>query len=286
YAVTMPAASFQSIQHHYAHILSCMAENQLEAPVLGGGMGRDRVGNRWHHLGRRILLVDDKTYTRIGHLRPFPLPGGEAAAREPRRSLLGLLYAMYGADLPRERLQFTPKELQLLLTALDKGINAPLTSSMGRLFDAVAALAGIRQRCSFEGQAAMALEFAAMSANTDECYPFQITPVTNANGIKKQMIEWKPMLAAMLAEVDAAAISTKFHNTLAAIIVQMAQQAGILNIALSGGCFQNRLLLELTVARLRASGFRPYWQRQIPPNDGGIALGQIAAALREGNLCV
>lgn len=274
------------IQHHYAHILSCMAENQIEAPVLGvawDGTGLGTDGTIW---GGEFLLVDDKNYTRIGHLRPFPLPGGEAAAREPRRSLLGLLYAMYGADLPRERLQFTPKELQLLLTALDKGINVPLTSSMGRLFDAVAALAGIRQRCSFEGQAAMALEFAAMGANTDECYPFQITPVTNANGIKKQMIEWKPMLTAMLAEVDTAAISAKFHNTLAAIIVQMAQQAGIPNIALSGGCFQNRLLLELTVARLRASGFTPYWQRQIPPNDGGIALGQIAAALREENLCV
>jgi hydrogenase maturation protein HypF len=271
------------VQHHYAHVLSCMAEHHLEAPVLGvawDGTGYGTDGTIW---GGEFLRIDGEGFTRTAHLRPFPLPGGEAAAREPRRSLLGLLYAMYGDDLPRERLQFTTNELNVLLTALHKGVNSPMTSSMGRLFDGVAALAGLRQKCSFEGQAAMALEYTALRANTDECYPIEITPITNANYTDGSMIEWKSILAALLDETDPALMSAKFHNTLATIIVTVAQRAGIAQVALSGGCFQNRALLERTITRLRAAGFSPYWQQRIPPNDGGIALGQIAAALREGH---
>jgi hydrogenase maturation protein HypF len=279
------------VQHHYAHILSCMAEHQLEAPVLGvawDGTGYGTDGTIW---GGEFLRVDARGFRRAAFLAPFRLPGGDLAAREPRRSALGILYEMYGEDLPDERLDFSERELRLLLTALNKQINAPLTSSIGRLFDAVAALIaslhpqgiGLRQRCSFEGQAAMALEYAQLRANTDECYPFEVTSVTSRTGGCARMIEWKPMIAALLQEHDAAVISAKFHNTLAAMIVAVAEQVAEPVVALTGGCFQNRALLERAIKGLRGAGFQPYWQQKIPPNDGGIALGQIVAATRELN---
>ena len=283
------------IQHHDAHVLSCMAEHHLEGPVLG--VSWDGTGYGIDHTvwGGEFLRVDADGFERVAHLRPFPLPGGDAASREPRRSLLGLMYAIYGSDLlytsdlPCERLDFSDSELRLLLSALDKRLNSPMTSSMGRLFDAVAALAGLHQKSSFEGQAAMALEYAAHAAfasdmtNAEECYPIEITPVTNDQGAFRGIIEWKPMMTEMLHEHDSSVASAKFHNTLAALIVEVAQQVGIPDIVLTGGCFQNRLLLEKTIQSLRSAGFTPYWQQRIPPNDGGIALGQIAAALREGS---
>lgn len=270
------------VQHHYAHVLACMAEHGLEPPVLGvawDGTGYGTDGTIW---GGEFLLVDHAGFKRVAHLRPFSLPGGDAAAREPRRSLLGVLYAMFGDDLPRDRLDFSPAELNLLLAALKKGVNTPLTSSMGRLFDAAAALAGLRQTCSFEGQAAMALEAAALdSTNSDESYPFEITSVTDPSTPIGGMMEWKPMFAAMLQETDSAMMSARFHHTLANMVVEVARQVGTTQVALTGGCFQNRRLLEGTIIGLRAAGFVPYWHQRIPPNDGGIALGQIAAVKRE-----
>jgi hydrogenase maturation protein HypF len=271
------------VQHHYAHVLSCLAEHQLDAPALGvawDGTGYGTDGTIW---GGEFLRVDDTGFSRAAYLRPFPLPGGDLAAREPRRSALGILYGMYGKDLPRERLAFSAKEIDLLIAAIERGVNAPLTSSMGRLFDAVASLAGLRQQCSFEGQAAMALEYAQAGANTDECYPIEITPVTGESDPKQRIIEWKPMIAAILDESDVPLIATKFHNTLAALIVSIAQQVGEPNVVLTGGCFQNRSLLEQTIRKLREAGFKPYWHRRVPANDGGIALGQISAALRESS---
>jgi hydrogenase maturation protein HypF len=273
----------QRVQHHYAHVLSCMTEHRLEPPVLGvawDGTGYGTDGTIW---GGEFLLVKRDGFTRVAHLRPFPLPGGDIAAREPRRSLLGLLYALYGSKLPYEYLQFTPKEFNLLLATLQKGLNTPLTSSMGRLFDAVASLLGLQQKCTFEGQAAMALEYAALHTTTDECYPFEITPITNVRSSDSGMIEVKPMIDAMLNETQTELVSTKFHNTLAMMIVEIAQQVGVSQVALTGGCFQNRVLLERSISKLRSAGFKPFWQQRIPPNDGGIALGQIAAALREYN---
>jgi hydrogenase maturation protein HypF len=269
------------VQHHYAHVLSCIAEHGIDAPVLGvawDGTGYGTDGTIW---GGEFLRVGSDGFERVAHLAPFPLPGGELAAREPRRCALGVLYAMYGEDLPRDRLDFTPHELDLLIAALRKQINTPMTSSMGRLFDATAALAGLRQRCSFEGQAAMALEFAQDGINHDECYLFHITPVTRADRHIEYIIEWKGMIAALLGDTDSSAIAAKFHNTLAAMIVRIAQQIGEPKVVLSGGCFQNRALLDRAVKKLRSVGFHPFWQQHIPPNDGGIALGQIAAAIKE-----
>jgi hydrogenase maturation protein HypF len=271
------------VQHHYAHVLSCIAEHHLDTPVLGvawDGTGYGTDSTIW---GGEFLRVDVSGFTREAWLRPFHLPGGDLAAREPRRSALGVLYELYGEDIPHDRLAFTASELNILIRAIRKQINAPLTSSMGRLFDAVAALIGLRHQCSFEGQAAMALEFAGYLVKTDECYPFKITPVTSDESIGGCMIEWKPMIAAILQEPDVSLISAKFHNTLAAIILAVAQQIGEPCVVLTGGCFQNRMLLEKSIRALRTAGFSPYWQQQVPPNDGGIALGQILGALREIN---
>jgi hydrogenase maturation protein HypF len=264
------------VQHHYAHVLSCMTENQLAPPVMGvvwDGTGYGTDGTIW---GGEFLRIQQSGFTRSAYFRPFPLPGGDAAAYEPRRSLLGVLYAMYGSQL-EDCVGFSKAELRLLLAALARGVNCPLTSSVGRLFDAVAALTGLYQTCSFEGEAAMALEYAAQRIKTDQCYPFEISDDTESGCV----IDWQPMMMAMFEDRAPAVISAKFHNTLAAITTEIAKRFGISQVILTGGCFQNRVLLEKTVCKLRSEGFSPYWQQRIPPNDGGIALGQIAAALRE-----
>ncbi len=274
------------VQHHYAHVLACMAEHQLSAPVLGiawDGTGFGTDGTIW---GGEFLRVSQDSFERCAHLRTFPLPGGEQAIREPRRAALGLLFELYGDSLPdMPPLGFSLSELALLKRALAGKINAPLTSSMGRLFDGVSALVGLRQRASFEGQAAMDLEFACVGSNTDRCYPIYISPVTIDKEPGGSIIDWSPVIEGILADLaaglGAAEIAATFHNSLLEMIVTFAAQAQIEQVVLSGGCFQNRRLLEGSIARLQKAGFRPYWSQKIPSNDGGIALGQIAAAQRE-----
>jgi hydrogenase maturation protein HypF len=168
---------------------------------------------------------------------------------------------------------------------LERGLNAPRTSSVGRLFDAVASLTGLRQRVRYEGQAAMELEFAALAAPTAGSYPFEIRPVLpDGEDHRRWVVDWGPMIAALLGDLaagcSAGVIAAKFHHGLADAIVAVARLVGEPRVALSGGCFQNRYLTERVVSSLTASGFRPYWHQRIPPNDGGIALGQVVAAAR------
>jgi hydrogenase maturation protein HypF len=166
----------------------------------------------------------------------------------------------------------------LLRQMLAKGIRSPRTSSVGRLFDAVASLIGIRDGISFEGQAAMELEFAA-APNVAGSYDFTVRPGEPA------VIDWEPMVREILNEtrihVDIGVIAAKFHNTLANMVVDIARRAGEPCVLLTGGCFQNRCLTERTVNALREAGFSPYWHQRVPPNDGGIALGQVIAAARQ-----
>jgi hydrogenase maturation protein HypF len=156
---------------------------------------------------------------------------------------------------------------------------------MGRLIDAVAALIGVRQRASFEGQAAMELEFACDGITTDRWYPFKVSSVTIDQGANRRIIEWNLVIEGILADLNAGfssgEIAATFHNTLVEIIVTLAGQYQIEQVILSGGCFQNKYLLESSINKLRKAGFRPYWSQKFPANDGGIALGQIAAAQRE-----
>lgn len=268
------------VQHHYAHVLACMAENELEAPVLGvswDGTGYGLDGTIW---GGEFLYVKEDSFQRVAHLRPFKLPGGDKAVKEPRRVAIGLLYEIFGnkvftmKELAPVR-DFSQQELQVLKTMLNKNLNSPLTSSAGRLFDAVASLIDLRQKVSFEGQAAMELEFAHLGIETDEYY---------RSPIETPSLDWKPMVLEILKDIDnqlpLGIISAKFHNTLVEAIVAVAKQLNTSQIVLSGGCFQNKYLTEKAVQRLRQENFRPYWHQRIPTNDGGIALGQTIAALR------
>jgi hydrogenase maturation protein HypF len=273
------------VQHHYAHILACMAEHQLSAPVLGvawDGTGYGTDGTIW---GGEFLRIGEDSFERYAHLRTFRLPGGEQAIREPRRIALGLLFELYGENLPDlPQLGFSPSELRIITGALVRGINAPLTSSMGRLFDGVSALIGLRQRASFEGQAAMDLEFACEGISTDRLYPIDILPVAIERVLKTNIIDWRAMVEGILADLaaglSAGEIAATFHNSLLEIIVKLATQAQVEQVVLSGGCFQNKRLLEGSIDRLQKAGFRPFWGQKIPANDGGIALGQIVAAWR------
>jgi len=292
-----------SVQHHIAHVLSCMAENEIDPPALGvswDGIGYGLDGTIW---GGEFFQVTDKHIERIAHLRPFRLPGGDKAVREPHRTAIGLLYELFGdaafkmKHLPPFR-DITPVELSTLEGMLRRKLNSPQTSSVGRLFDAVASLANLRQAMRFEGQAAMELEFALDGIETDEAYPLPIAdcrlPVEKAtstageseigNRKSEMILDWSPMVEAILADVKRGAgvreISAKFHNALAEAIVDVAQYVGKMRVALSGGCFQNRYLTERAVRRLQAEGFQPYWHQRVPSNDGGIALGQVVAALR------
>lgn len=268
------------VQHHYAHVMSCMAENEIAPPALGiawDGTGYGTDGTIW---GGEFLRIKNGGFDRVAHFNTFPLPGGDAAIREPRRSALGLLYSIYGAnacelgDLDSVK-TFSATELAVICEMLSRGINSPLTSSAGRLFDSVASLIGLRQTTGFEGQAAMEFEFIA-DRGVAGSYPFSVDQ-TNSTAV----VDTAEMVRAILREheerVPSSAIASRFHNTMAEIMVAIAKIADEEKIALSGGCFQNKLLTELAVTRLRSEGFRVYWHQRIPPNDGGIALGQLAA---------
>jgi hydrogenase maturation protein HypF len=268
------------VQHHWAHVLACIAENELDPPVLGvawDGTGYGTDGTIW---GGEFLLCEGEGFERVAHVRKFRLPGGSAAIREPRRAAVGVLHEAWGNEGVQSRgtapvFEFSGADLAILKQMLAKGINSPVTSSVGRLFDAVASLIGLRQRVTFEGQAAMELEY-LVDQSIEESYLFQLEDGPPL------IVNWEPLLEGILADVDrcesVGAISAKFHNALVEAIVSVAHRVGVPQIALTGGCFQNRYLTERAVRRLRECGFKPCWHQRIPPNDGGIALGQVVAA--------
>jgi hydrogenase maturation protein HypF len=275
----------QAVPHHIAHVLAGMLDNGLEGPVLGvawDGSGYGGDGSIW---GGEFLAVDGTRYRRAAHLLPFRLPGGEAALREPRRAALGALYAIFGAaafdrtDLPPVQ-AFTPAERGVLSTMLARGVNSPSTSSAGRLFDAVAALLGLKQKASFEGEAAMAVEFAAGRAASRAPLPSPVLLGEKAPFV----VDWRPTLAALVEAtrkgIPAADLAAAFHEVLAEAIVAVTRRVEVRQVLLTGGCYQNARLTERAVARLREAGFEPYWHHRIPPNDGGLAAGQAVFAAR------
>ena len=287
YANKQKGVEVVEVQHHYAHALACMAENQVEPPALGiswDGSGYGPDGTVW---GGEFLRITADGFERFAHLRTFSLPGGERAVKEPRRVALSILREVFGAGWngcnALATLQaFSTLERRLLEEMMEHNLHSPLTSSAGRLFDAVASIVGLRQVCRFEGQAAMELEFLTHNAETDESYPFEL-----ANGGECLVVDWAPMVQAIVRDVNGDVVSgeiaARFHNTLAEMIVKVARAAGEERVALSGGCFQNRYLTERAVKQLREEGFSPYWHQRVPPNDGGIALGQVAAVSRTRN---
>ena len=269
------SATHVAIQHHFAHIASCMAENEIEPPALGVSWDGTGLGTDNTIWGGEFLLVENGDFKRVAHLRTFLLPGGDAAIKEPRRSALGLLHEVLGAELWKEAdlmKWFSTAEITTLRGMLEKKINAPRTSSAGRLFDGVAALLCLSERSTFEGQAAMELEF-ALRSEVDDAYALELK--------KDGMLDWAPMILAIIDDLrrdeSIGMIAAKFYNALSDSIVVVAQRIGQAKVVLSGGCFQNRYLTERSITKLRAANFRPYWHQRIPPNDGGISLGQIVA---------
>jgi hydrogenase maturation protein HypF len=268
----------EKVQHHWAHVMSCMAEHGIDPPALGiawDGSGYGLDGTIW---GGEFLLATDVSFERAAHFRTFPLPGGDAAVKKPKLTALGLLYEVFGDEA------FDGSEPSLVRQMLRKDVRSPRTSSVGRLFDAIASIVGIRHEVSFEGQAAMELEFAAERL-TEEFYPWVIRPG------EPLVVDWEPMVRTILADVrehvGAGTIAARFHNTLAEIAVDIAERVGEPRVVLTGGCFQNRYLTERIVRRLTTCGFSTYWHERVPTNDGGISLGQaVAAARMKESTCV
>jgi hydrogenase maturation protein HypF len=265
--------------HHHAHLAACLAENEIEGEALGvtwDGAGYGEDSTIW---GGEFLAGDARSYRRVATFRPFRLAGGERAMKEPRRSALGLLFEMEGAAALERPWPFleglSERERRLLAQMLARGSNSPLTSSCGRLFDALAALLGIKTVSSFEGQAAMMVEF-AIQEGVEDSYPVLLRAEAKEQPL---VFDWEPLVRAVLRDrergVAVGVICARFHNTLADVIAEVAQRVGLERVALSGGCFQNRYLTERAFHRLQGAGFRPFTHQRVPPNDGGIALGQI-----------
>jgi len=270
------------VQHHHAHIAACLAEHGREDRVIGialDGTGYGLDGAIW---GGEILLADVCSFERVGHLEYLPLPGGEAAIRRPYRIAWGYLLATLGhiPDLPTLA-AFPDVEREIVAKQVASGLNTPQTSSCGRLFDAVSALLGICPVTTFEAQAAIALELAARQVDMTSVrpYPFAI----GDDGI----IQMAKMLGALVDDMQMSRaveeMAAAFHLTIANMVLQSAQRlrtrTDVQTVALSGGVFQNRLLLRLTREHLRAVGFEVLTHRQVPANDGGLSLGQAVVAL-------
>lgn len=272
------------VPHHLAHVLAGCLDSGIDGPVLGvawDGTGYGGDGTIW---GGEFLAVADGGWRRSAHLLPFALPGGEAAMREPWRSALGALVAVYGdaafamSELPVVAAR-SPEEAQVLRTVLSRRLNAPSTSSAGRLFDAVAALLGLCRTSTYEGEAAMAVEFAASRATGAHRLD---RIVLAADGAAPIVLDWCPMLASLVAGladgVPAEPLALGFHHALADAIVAVAETIGIADVLLTGGCFQNDVLAEAARRRLIDAGFVVHRHRRIPPNDGGLAAGQAVFA--------
>ncbi|MEK7409445.1 MAG: carbamoyltransferase HypF [Acidobacteriota bacterium] len=256
-----------AVQHHHAHVAACAAEHELDEPYLGvawDGTGYGLDATVW---GGEFFLVEHGRFERVAHLRPFRLPGGEAAVRQGWRSAAYFGDRLHNLEIPcAGSPQRSPK---LIRRMIERGVNAPWTTSVGRLFDAVASLAGVAHENRFEGHAAMLLERTIGGLVTDDAYPLP-------HG------DWRPLIEAVCGDVSRAVaptrIAARFHNALANWIVEVAEQIRARHVCLSGGVFQNGYLTERAAALLEERGCRVYTHERVPPNDGGIALGQAVLA--------
>ncbi|GIX31477.1 MAG: carbamoyltransferase HypF [Porticoccaceae bacterium] len=269
------------VQHHAAHLGSLLAEWQDATPLLallwdGAGFGSD--GTIW---GGECCLWDGRRLVRVGHLHPFPLVGGEAAIREPRRVALALLRVAGAAVPPALESAFAPGERALLERLLEAGSHCIPTTSAGRLFDGVAALLGLCHRNRYEGEAALRLEGAAEEGRVE---PLPM-PLVEVEG--RLLLDWRPLVRALVAGRAAGEpvgrLAAAFHEGLAAAVTAVAERFGDLPVGLSGGVFQNRRLAEAVCRRLGERGRPVLFHRRVPPNDGGLALGQLWWAIKGGD---
>jgi hydrogenase maturation protein HypF len=279
------------VQHHHAHMASCMAEHGLTEPVIGvtfDGTGYGTDGTIW---GGEFLVGDYRGYRRLAHLRSVGMPGGDQAIREPWRMALAYLR---DARISSKMLakQIDPKSLGMIEKLLESGFNTPITSSAGRLFDAVAGLAGLRHRVSYEGQAAMELEWLATPVPIDGAYPFELQELSQKEAQEGTwqegtwLVDTRPLIQEVVVDAgrgtSPGTIGRRFHTTMVEMIAAVCQQlrkaTGLDVVVLSGGVFLNALLTSEVVGRLGEEGFRVYRHRFVPPNDGGLSLGQLAIA--------
>jgi hydrogenase maturation protein HypF len=266
------------VQHHQAHVAACAAENKVAGRYLGiswDGTGYGLDGAIW---GGEFFHVENNNYKRVAHLRPFNLPGGDAAVREGWRSAASLLFETsksgtlgtgvphFWQGLPEVGGKEAGSHYEKVLHMLERDINVAPTTSVGRLFDAVASITGLAQQNRFEGQAAMLLENEIGSLRTEEAYPLP-------SG------DWAPLISSVVKDQQAgrpaSLVAARFHNALVNWIVEVAERVKEKQIVLSGGVFQNRYLAERAAAVLESHGFVVYMHQKVPPNDGGIALGQV-----------
>ncbi len=275
------------VQHHHAHIASCMADNGIKKPVIGITFDGTGLGSDGHIWGGEFLVADYQGFNRMGHLEYLPLPGGDAAVKRPYRTAISYILSLLG-ESALNRLAFKGRindvEVDIIKRQIEARLNSPLNSSMGRLFDAVSALIGTRNKIDYEGQAAVELEMAAYSENcadNKESYPYCII---EDKGVR--VVKLAALLSAVIGDLSQGTsqgrISIRFHNTIAQLTNEMCQvianQTGIKQVALSGGVFQNRLLLRKIISLLENNGFQVFTHKQAPCNDGGISLGQAVIA--------
>jgi hydrogenase maturation protein HypF len=283
YAQSLALPCF-AVQHHHAHMASCMVENGLEGEVIGvilDGSGFGLDGNIW---GGEFLLGGYGGFKRCGHFGYLRMLGGDAAVREPYRMAISAMYTLFGKELFDHSLlaleEVSAHDRALFLKMLEGGINSPFTSSCGRIFDAVSALLGVRSRINYEGQAAIELESLAERGAPSTPYPYLV------QGTGCRTLDFRPMFAAICADLargrGGADIARAFHQSVAAAVFELCcmirEESGQTRVVLSGGVFQNRLLTEEVVQLLTGGGFVVYCHRLVPPNDQGVALGQAMVA--------
>ncbi|MFZ5995541.1 MAG: carbamoyltransferase HypF [Thermodesulfobacteriota bacterium] len=284
YALSQNDMTKYGIQHHHAHIVSCMAEHGLNEKVIGLAMDGTGYGTDGAIWGGEILIARRDSFERAGHLDYVPLPGGAAAIKEPWRMAVSYLYQTYGEDFLNLDIPFVKnhdaKVLSLLMAAMKKKINTPLTSSCGRLFDGVAALLCLRDKVAYEGQAAVELEM-SITGRGATAYDYRIE---KRDG--KWVVDPRPIIEQIVTDIrketKKGLIAHKFHHTLAGmftdICIRLRSERGLTKVALSGGVFQNMTLLSTLTSLLRRNRFKVYTHRLVPTNDGGISLGQAVAA--------
>jgi hydrogenase maturation protein HypF len=286
WALQQAAVQRVGVQHHHAHIASCMAENRLDGDVIGialDGTGYGTDGNIW---GGEVLIANYRSFQRAAHFEYVPMPGGAAAIREPWRMAVSYLAHHVGRAFLKSKLplldEIDPRQIEVVLQMADRKVNSPFTSSCGRLFDAVAALVGIRCRVNYEAQAAIELEMVIPNSPTDEGYPFELLRANDTYVIGTRPL-FKALLRDLSDQVAAGVISARFHNGLVKLLVETANvlrdRSSLNRVCLSGGTFNNVYLAESLCQRLRADRFQVFTQREVPCGDGGLSLGQAMVAI-------
>lgn len=284
YALSLPKVKKVAVQHHHAHIVSCMTDNGIKEKVIGvafDGSGYGSDGKIW---GGEFLITTPRDFKRAAHLKYIPLLGGDKAVEEPWRMGVSYLYCIYKDNFLKFNLGVTKflnsKNWPMLKQALEQGINTPLTSSMGRLFDAVSSILGLRYKINYEGQAAVELEMIA-DKDIKDAYNFNLNKNKESLIIDPKKII-KGIVEDLDREISASIISAKFHNTITLIIFEVCKiwrsKEKLNRVALSGGVFQNSLLLNRTIELLEKNNFKVFIHHQVPTNDGGLCLGQAVVA--------